>query len=588
MGSKYDKYWKGRLDSVKRLINEAFETGLSSSLDVSDLQNYGKRGSWHGIVEISKQGLRLGGMAHAKSLGRILLSYNVMKDCGDSQFRLAISGKLRLAVKLISREERFIAQAKPLPEDKRDLTTQTEINRICEEIHKTVEKLPVYDSRTPENRLPENGIYFFFENGERCRIDGIIYRRIVRVGTNSKQDNFRRRIRHHFRGNKNSSIFRMRLGGVLTRRKYLNDPRLEQWDTQNAPTFPEIEKEVSKVLKERFTFSCITVESNKDRRNLEERLIATLAKCSQITPSPNWLGHLSPKEKVRRSGLWNSQYVDSSRILTSQEISEFKQIVDRELAKSISPVSGGDRGRAAGPRVVCFIPCCKTKNPSGRIEEEGRGLTEKELPYAWNLLMEGRNGMDRIAAERSDVDIDLNSPKTSAIHLYKGTIYRQFDLNDVLGSIREGRLKLFIISAWYGLVDAFDPLHRYEAKMEDEIAEHWRVHRLDKIIADVLLALRPSSAIGFFSGKEYWSGGGAKYRYFFTEGVNEDLKRGFRMRMRGCFYNVSGLGAIAILGALGRTFMSYLKSGFSEDFICDVERRGIKDGNVEIGFHRLI
>jgi len=238
------------------------------------------------------------------------------------------------------------------------------------------------------------------------------------------------------------------------------------------------------------------------------------------------------------------------------------------------------------PHIFCFIPCCKSKFPSGHIEGEDERLTEEVLPNTWNLLVRGRNEMHGIAEMMDNASIDLDSPGTSAIHLYRGSMYTQFNLNNILQEIRAGSLRLFIISAWYGIVDAFEPLHQYEAKMQGRIATHWRNYNLDKIICDLLLNLRPSAVFGFFAGNEYWHDSSAKYRYFFARGLNEALNEGFDALLSGCFYRLSGFGSTAILGALGRIFMDFLRSRFSEEFVLDIARNGRIDRNVVIGFKR--
>jgi len=236
------------------------------------------------------------------------------------------------------------------------------------------------------------------------------------------------------------------------------------------------------------------------------------------------------------------------------------------------------------PSVVCFIPCCKSKSASGRIEADRKDLTENDLPKSWHLLSKGRNEMNKIADEIDNVDIDISSPKTSAIHLYRGALYKQFSLYNILREIQDNRLRLFIISAWYGIVDAYEPLHKYEAKMQGKAATHWRNNKLDKIICDLLLNLKPSSVFGFFAGNEYWSSSGAKYRYFFTSGLNEALTDGLDTQLSGCFYRLSGHGSTAILGALGRTFMDFLRSRFNKDFVSDINRNKRIDGKVVVGF----
>lgn len=461
-----------------------------------------------------------------------------------------------------------------------------EITNKCKEIHKFVERLPVYNFRTPRSKLPRNGVYFFYENGEVYQFDGEVHRRIVRVGTHRSQDRFRSRIYQHFMGNKNSSVFRKHLGGALIRKMEPNDPRLHQWLKQDTPTFPEIEEEVSKVLREHFSFNCITVEDKEERQDLEERIIATLA--YDCKPSPNWLGHHSASEEIRASGLWNVEHTDSPKILTLQDLSRFKKLVSRQIANTISTTEISVGREVTRPQVVCFIPCCKSKFASGHIVKEGRGLTKEDLPNTWNSLIRGRNGMHRIAEEVENIYIDPNSPKTTAIYLYTGAMYCQFyNLNDILQNIQEGRLRLFVISAWYGVVDAFEPLHKYEAKMQGRVATHWRNFRLDEIISDLLLALKPSHVFGFFAGDPQWSGPAAKYRYFFTAGLKDALRRDLNTRLSGCFYRISGYGAPAILGALGRTFAKFVRSDFSEEFVVDIERNRRIDENVVIGFERI-
>ena len=236
------------------------------------------------------------------------------------------------------------------------------------------------------------------------------------------------------------------------------------------------------------------------------------------------------------------------------------------------------------PSVVCFIPCCKTKLASGRIESDRKALTEKDLPNTWHLLSKSRDGMHEIADAIENVDIDLGSPETSAIHLYRGALYKQFSLNKVLREIKDNRLRLFIISAWYGIVDASESLHKYEAKMQGKVATHWRNYRLDQIICDLLLNLKPSNVFGFFAGSEDWSGSSAKYRYFFASGLNEALLGGLGAQISGCFYRLSGRGSAPILGSLGRTFMDFLESGFSGDFVLDVARNRRIDEKVVISF----
>ena len=135
---------------------------------------------------------------------------------------------------------------------------------LCMDIYSIISILPRFSFQTPKKTLPSNGIYLFFEQGET--IDNNLGR-IVRIGTHKADGRFPKRIRQHYgnisslKGNKNSSVFRKHLGGAMLRKVNDADPRLNDWLTQDGPTFQEVEENVSKVLRERFTFSCFHVEN---------------------------------------------------------------------------------------------------------------------------------------------------------------------------------------------------------------------------------------------------------------------------------------------------------------------------------------
>src|ERR1035441_5966967 len=182
-------------------------------------------------------------------------------------------------------------------------------------------------------RLPRNGIYFLYEQGEACGHHGH-WPRIVRVGTH-KEGNFRSRISEHFLLNErrmnfdvtrprphDRSIFRKNIGRALLNRE--RDPYLEIWEVDMTPSAnraarrgrrdidkeKQIEGEVTRILRERFSFRFVVLEGQEKRmgsEGIESRLIGTLAGCQMCQPSPAWLGLHSPKPKIRQSGLWLEQ-----------------------------------------------------------------------------------------------------------------------------------------------------------------------------------------------------------------------------------------------------------------------------------------
>lgn len=69
--------------------------------------------------------------------------------------------------------------------------------------------------KEPNTRLPNNGIYVFFENNQKIFIRSREVDRIVRIGINEKPNNFLKRLRGHYKGNIRGSIFRANIGWSL-------------------------------------------------------------------------------------------------------------------------------------------------------------------------------------------------------------------------------------------------------------------------------------------------------------------------------------------------------------------------------------
>ena len=213
-------------------------------------------------------------------------------------------------------------------------------SQIVDEIYGLVEQLPRFDSQTPAEELPENGIYFFFERGETVKWRGKVVDRIVRVGTHMKDGRFKKRIRQHYgnvkslHGNKNGSVFRRVLGGALLRKDDPNDPRLKDWETQGGPSFAEVEERTSQVLRSNFTFCCLRVDSGEERKNLESGLIGLLAQHPLAKFSEEWLGKYAASEEIKRTGLWNTQHVNGDPLLF-EEFQRVGQLVEETLIRKV-------------------------------------------------------------------------------------------------------------------------------------------------------------------------------------------------------------------------------------------------------------
>ena len=176
---------------------------------------------------------------------------------------------------------------------------------------------------------PERGVYFFFEDGE-FREDGVTPR-VVRIGTHAVSEGSKatlwKRLRGHRGtrrgdGNHRGSIFRLRVGQALMQKEDfaqeihkswgLGGTALKQVRTAEAP----LEIAVSSYIG-RMPFLWAAVDDAAGAQSLRSYmeknsigLLSNFRKPSLDLPSAGWLGRLSTEEKIRRSGLWNSDFVD--------------------------------------------------------------------------------------------------------------------------------------------------------------------------------------------------------------------------------------------------------------------------------------
>ena len=187
------------------------------------------------------------------------------------------------------------------------------MSQICHKLHTMFNALSVFGFPFDSAKIPDNGIYILFENGEYAHDTN----RFVRVGTHTGDNQLPSRLQQHFvRENKDRSIFRKNIGRALLSRA--NDPYLAKWEldltTREAKKKslgeidPEkqklVEQQVTSYMQSKFRFVVFQVESKEMRLELESRIISTISTCTQCGPSAQWLGRFSPKDKIRESGLW--------------------------------------------------------------------------------------------------------------------------------------------------------------------------------------------------------------------------------------------------------------------------------------------
>jgi len=209
------------------------------------------------------------------------------------------------------------------------------MSKNCNAIHQWFNEMKKHSFPFNEQEIPENGIYILFEKGEFAHS----INRIVRIGTHTGNNQLRSRLFQHFLNqNKDRSIFRKNIGRALLNKD--KDPFLEQWEVDlttknakqqhsNSVNFikqKETEKRVTKYIQEKFSFVVFQVDEKSKRLEIESKIISTVSFCDECNPSQNWLGLFSPKEKIRKSGLWLVNELWKTP-LTDEDMIELEKII---------------------------------------------------------------------------------------------------------------------------------------------------------------------------------------------------------------------------------------------------------------------
>jgi hypothetical protein len=208
----------------------------------------------------------------------------------------------------------------------------------CRYLHERLSRLPRLKPEDDLAKIPQNGIYILFENGE----EGHGGDRIVRIGTHRGQNHLAKRIREHlYTPNKDRSVFRKHIGRCLLVRG--GDPFLEQWEIDltskssralnegkiDIDRLQQVEADVSHYMVENFSFAVLRFDSTVDRRANEGYFLSTVYECPDCGPSETWLGKFHPKwEVIRTGGLWNVQSL-RGKVLS---LGEAKCLVEASLS----------------------------------------------------------------------------------------------------------------------------------------------------------------------------------------------------------------------------------------------------------------
>lgn len=201
--------------------------------------------------------------------------------------------------------------------------------------------------------IPSRGLYLFFEFDQQ-RLTSPEAMRIVRVGTHAvsreSKSTLRGRLRSHLgatsgSGSHRSSVMRLHIGKSMVARDR-TDSIFPYWGVgQNAtPMIREseaaLESRVSDFIGEmRLNVLAIADHPShrSDRAYLEQNIIGLLSGSGGPldVADKKWLGSWCPNDAVRRSSLWNVNYVDSSYDPNFLPI--LRQYVDATIGRASVP-----------------------------------------------------------------------------------------------------------------------------------------------------------------------------------------------------------------------------------------------------------
>lgn|GEM_PF-628488 len=242
------------------------------------------------------------------------------------------------------------------------------------------------DSRTG---WPQRGVYFFFEPGE-MRPSGSP--RVVRVGTHAvsagSQSTLWGRLKQHRgngkpgeapgTGNHRGSIFRRHVGTALLRAG--RHPPLSSWGDGSSASHEvtvleePLEQAVSTYVGQ-MPFLWLDADDEPSAQSvrgyIERNSIGLLSHAVSIEPpSAGWLGRHAADERIRKSGLWNVNFVGDAYDPGFLDV--FERLVEGTWSAparaTVSPVQPNHAGAGVPqeladlkPPVLALISCTKKK-----------------------------------------------------------------------------------------------------------------------------------------------------------------------------------------------------------------------------------
>jgi len=149
---------------------------------------------------------------------------------------------------------------------------------------------------------------------------------------------------------------------------------------------------------------------------------------------------------------------------------------------------------------VILIACSGSKTEGGSPNYNGSSLSSLLPVGSVRYLMAARLELAGMVDEIPGPDFGGVSPGRKAflpaLERYSGKVYERSQVRNIYPKTKE--LNILIISALYGLLDAYEPIRLYNHEMKDttkhgtRLYTWWKAKRLGKLVEEAVFALEPN------------------------------------------------------------------------------------------------
>ncbi len=184
---------------------------------------------------------------------------------------------------------------------------------VCMLVHKRLDTLPMFKFPFPDDLLPDNGIYFFYEQGEYWGHGGTM-ERIVHVGAH-RGGKLADDILRHFVEEKPGMHLTKNFYSAMMNSK------------ERTEKIPKSGRSLLNTIRKKFSFRFVVFDSAVGSRKIEDHLATALSECLYCSPSRDWIGNNSSNPKIRDSGIWKVPKEPKS--MTKREIELFNSSIEK-------------------------------------------------------------------------------------------------------------------------------------------------------------------------------------------------------------------------------------------------------------------